>query len=250
MKPDRPTQAGYNESFLEITARNNRCVIMKMFQPNFWLAKRTVVRRRLTWPALVIGLAISVTLCVGALHTLHPVLAVNSPLDHCDVLVVEGWAPDYAVAVAADSFRRGETTRLFTTGIPIERGGMLVPWQNFANVAEATLVKLGVADERIIPVATPARRKDRTEASAESLKAAIEQTELSTSSPRRFNVLTLGPHARRTQLVYRRTFGKDWEIGIISVPSQEYDPEHWWRSSAGVKAVAGEALALVYTWFR
>jgi hypothetical protein len=33
---------------------------------------------------------------------------------------------------------------------------------------------------------------------------------------------------------------------VWAIPTTEYDPQHWWRSSSGVRTVIGEALAYAY----
>ena len=46
-----------------------------------------------------------------------------------------------------------------------------------------------------------------------------------------------------------KAFGPRISVGIISVPNPQYDPEHWWRSSEGVRDVLGESVAWVYARF-
>lgn len=66
---------------------------------------------------------------------------------------------------------------------------------------------------------------------------------------RSINVLTEDCHARRTQLLYERAFGKNVKIGIINVANPDYDPKYWWRYSDGVREVIGESIAYAYARF-
>ena len=66
---------------------------------------------------------------------------------------------------------------------------------------------------------------------------------------RTLNVATEGPHARRTWLLYEKAFGGDAKIGIIAMQTGAYDPQHWWRYSAGVREVLGETIAYIYARF-
>jgi hypothetical protein len=50
---------------------------------------------------------------------LHPFLAMNVPVD-AQILVVEGWLPNYALKAAAAEFNKGNYSVLVTTGGPIE----------------------------------------------------------------------------------------------------------------------------------
>ena len=66
---------------------------------------------------------------------------------------------------------------------------------------------------------------------------------------RSFNVLTLGVHARRSRLLFRKAFGSDLPIGVIAVQNREYDPVRWWSSSEGAKEVISEGVAYLYARF-
>jgi hypothetical protein len=68
-------------------------------------------------------------------------------------------------------------------------------------------------------------------------------------SVRGINVLTEEAHARRTRLLFQKAFGDEVKVGIISVPSPDYDSKHWWRYSEGVREVIGEGIAYIYARF-
>jgi hypothetical protein len=86
-------------------------------------------------------------------------------------------------------------------------------------------------------------RKDRTYHSALAAKEWLGQEGISTGT---IDVATLGPHARRSRLLFEKAFGNDMKVGIITLDDVEYDPAHWWRTSEGVREVVGEAIAYVY----
>jgi len=89
-------------------------------------------------------------------------------------------------------------------------------------------------------------RRDRTFASALALRewCASNRVELTA-----FNVVTLGPHARRSRLLNRKVFDSHVQIGVIAIPNSEYDAEHWWRYSEGVKETLSETAAYLYSRF-
>jgi uncharacterized SAM-binding protein YcdF (DUF218 family) len=68
-------------------------------------------------------------------------------------------------------------------------------------------------------------------------------------NPTTINVVTEGPHARRSRLLFQKALGNDLTVGIISLQSEEYDPQHWWRTSAGVRSVLSETIAYGYARF-
>ena len=64
-----------------------------------------------------------------------------------------------------------------------------------------------------------------------------------------FHLITEGAHGRRSRLLFQRALGSGVTVGVTSVPSSAYDPEHWWKFSAGVREVVGELLAYGYARF-
>jgi hypothetical protein len=46
--------------------------------------------------------------------------------------------------------------------------------------------------------------------------------------------------------MFRAVFKPETVVGIIATPPRDYDARRWWDSSAGFRAVTGEALAYAY----
>ena len=84
----------------------------------------------------------------------------------------------------------------------------------------------------------------RTRNAARAVKSWIST---STNTVSGINVYSLGVHARRTQLVYRRVLGSQADVGIISGTDLRYAADRWWASSEGLRVVLNEAFAYVYT---
>ncbi len=63
------------------------------------------------------------------------------------------------------------------------------------------------------------------------------------------NLMTMSDHSRRSRLLFRKALGRDYHVGIISIESQDYDPNRWWKSSEGVRTVVGEIIAYGYARF-
>ena len=68
---------------------------------------------------LVLAATLAAVVITGA-RALGPFLTTNDPLPG-GVLVIEGWAPDYAMEAAIAEFRRNHYDKLFVTGIPNTR---------------------------------------------------------------------------------------------------------------------------------
>lgn len=88
------------------------------------------------------------------------------PIKSAEVLVVEGWLPDYAIQQALTEFKNGSYNLVITTGGSIEKGNYLSEYKSFAEVSAATFEKLGLESEKVVAVPTPNVIKDRSYASA------------------------------------------------------------------------------------
>ena len=191
------------------------------------------------WLLLVFGLT---ALALIAMRVIGPFLAVTDSVPG-GVLVVEGWAPDYILEAAITEFKTNHYARLFVTGIPLQQGAPLSEYKNYAYIGAATLVKLGMNTNEVQAVPTGAIRRDRTYAMALSLKHWLREHDM---TPTKVNVMTGGPHARRSRLMFEKAMGKDVTVGVIAIPDKEYDERHWWHSSQGVRSVIDEAIAYAY----
>ncbi|NEN90154.1 MAG: hypothetical protein F6K48_15040 [Okeania sp. SIO3H1] len=192
---------------------------------------------------LILGLIIFlIAICC---FNIYSFLAVTSPIE-ADILIVEGWMSDYAVKLAIAEFHQGAYQKLITTGSPIGKGYYLSEYNNFAELTAATLIALGVDPDRVVAIPTPQVVKYRTAASAIAVKEWLATSNLKVDS---INIYTLGPHARRSWMIYRNVFSPDIQVGVIGLEPKGYNPNRWWESSAGMRTVVGEAIAYFYTRF-
>jgi hypothetical protein len=214
---------------------------MKPHRP-FW----GLLRRREcllpTWRGWLLLLLTGFLLATGAVRNAQSFLAVNDPVSG-GALVVEGWAPDYALEEVIAEFRRHHYTKLYVVGVPLEKGAPLSEYKTYAELGAATLLKLGLDRDSVQAVAAPAVRQDRTYASALVLKQWLLQHN---AMPAELNLISLGAHARRSRLLFEKAFGPDTRVGIIALENQDYDPAHWWKSSQGVRTVMDELIAYGY----
>jgi len=183
-----------------------------------------------------------VGLAVAVFFGLYPFLAVNRPVK-ADVLVVEGWVADYALAFTAREFHAGHYTRLYSTGGPLSKGSYLIKYKTFADLGALTLRALDLDSNAVVAVPAPESRLDRTYQSALALRKQLSE---SAQTVKAINVVTIGAHARRTRLIYQHAFGDGMAIGVIAVPHADYDCKRWWRFSAGWRDVVGESCGYVY----
>lgn len=205
-----------------------------------------VRRRSLPVPTLagwLVLLGLGSLVFLALLLGIYPFLAPSAPLGG-GLLVVEGWAGTPAYDETARRIASGAYTHAFSTGGPIEADSPCartdVTW---ANHAARNLRERGVPAAALTPVACPASPQDRTFLSAVALRDLLASRG---ESAERIDVVTLGPHGRRTRRLYRQAFGEGVSIGVVSVPSAEYDGSRWWRSSEGTRRVLVESIGLAW----
>ena len=206
--------------------------------------------RRERWSLSGRGRLVLVSLGVLAgylvFSNIHPFLAVTDRVN-TKILVVEGWIQRYAIRAAADEFNRGSYKWVYTTGGPEKgSGGYVNDYQTSASVGAEALKKTGIPEEVVQMAPSHVIDQERTYSSAIALRDWFGEHNIAMQS---MNVLTEDAHARRTQLLYQKAFGKNVLVGIIAVPNPDYDPRYWWRYSDGVREVTGESIAYIYARF-
>jgi uncharacterized SAM-binding protein YcdF (DUF218 family) len=187
----------------------------------------------------------SAVLLVGALYVkgVYPFLAMTNRVN-ADVLVVEGWVHEYTIRAAVDEFRSGSYGRVFATGGPVVgTGGYINDFYTSASVGADLLRKNGLANGSVQEVPSRVMDRDRTYGSAIALRNWLREHNVPVSG---INVITEDLHARRTRLLFQEALGDEVKVGVIGIPSPDYDAKHWWRYSDGVREVIGESIAYVY----
>jgi len=208
-----------------------------------------LIHRQEVWVLTVQGWLITLgcitTLMLFLLTHVHSFLAVNSPIK-ADVLVVEGWIPDYAIEQAMVEFKRGGYKKLITTGVPVEIGSYLAQYKNSAEISAATLRTLGFEQDKIVVVPAPNVIRNRTYASAVALRQWLASSD---SKIKSVNLYTFDVHTRRSWLIFKEALAPEIQVGVIAVKSYNYNPNQWWISSEGVRSIISEMIAYIYARF-
>ena len=179
------------------------------------------------------------------LRSIHPFLAVNDSKPG-GLLVVEGWLPDYALEHAVREFHSHQYQMIAVTGGPMEAGSPLSPYRTYAELGAATLLKMGMETNQVVAVPSPWVPQDRTYVSAVSLEIWLRNRNQGIPQ---LNLVSMGPHSRRSRLLFHKAFDSKLHVGIICVPVRDYDPRHWWKTSSGVRSVVDEIVGYLYARF-
>lgn len=194
-----------------------------------------------TWRGWLLAFALAAIAGFIGVRTVHVFLAPTHSVPG-GVLVVEGWLPDYCLEEAVAESRRNHYDALFVTGGLI---GPIVPGPRFtyADLGATKLEKLGATTPAPQAVPSQDAYRDRTYMSAITLRDWLKAHQL---HPTKVNLVSIGPHSRRSRLLFEEALGPDVEVGIIAAKDLRYDERHWWRSSEGFRSVVDELVAYAY----
>ncbi|MHC1725291.1 MAG: hypothetical protein AB9866_04635 [Syntrophobacteraceae bacterium] len=172
---------------------------------------------------------VSALVLLAFVVNIHPFLSISRPLN-ARLLVVEEWVSLKAFDCAALEFKSKDYSTLVVLG---DQRKWVVP----------ILKRAGVPESKIEVIKFEPARKDRTYTSAVALKNWMKTRGI---LGQEVNVVTMGPHARRSWLLFQKAFGDESEIGIIACEDMDYDPDRWWQTSDGFKNTITETIAYIY----
>jgi uncharacterized SAM-binding protein YcdF (DUF218 family) len=191
---------------------------------------------------LIVVLALAVTTVLG----IYPFLAITQRVN-ANVLVVEGWVHPYAIRASVEECNSHSYQRVFSTGGPVVgKGGYINDYQTSASVGADLLKGAGIPSELVQMVPSHVSGRDRTYSSAIALRDWLREHGIQVRS---LNIVTESAHARRTRLLFGKALGPEVSVGIIAVPSPDYDARRWWRYSEGVEEIVDETVAYTYAKF-
>lgn len=200
----------------------------------------------LSWKGWLFGFFTSICFFIFIFKNIYSFLAPTTRVD-TKTLVVEGWLGDYGLQLAAEEFKERNYDHIFVIGSPFTKARFFTKHQNTAQLGYETLVAMGIPAHNITPVIGPISLRNRTYHCALALKKHFEEKNLGINS---FNILSGGPHSRRSHLLFELAFNSKPKIGIIASESDEIENTHsWWSSSAGFRSVLGELIAYLYALF-
>lgn len=215
------------------------------------MKRPALLRRRSLWlptawgwlGGFVLAAAVALLLFEILLPRIYPFLAVDEPVGG-DLLVVEGWMGPEELRAVVPLVRAEGYRRIVTTGGRIPDWADRLGAASYAELARQLLVEQGLAPESVIALPAPDSAQDRTYLSAVRVRIwALEQD----APPGEIDVVSSGAHSRRTWRMFRLAFGDAAEIGIRCLRSPDFDPEVWWRTSAGARTVLSEGIGWLWS---
>jgi DUF218 domain len=212
----------------------------------FWHRRLRLVQRRTLWcPTLLGSFCVALFLAVPAVWWCFYGESFLSLTERrsAEVLVVEGWIGSDGVRAAATEFdQRGYKYVVVTGGFTTAKGWGQAGW-SYAEGADHELIRSGVPEERIIVAPSRNSESQRTYKSAVATYRALEARGI---HPKALNVFTLGPHAKRSRLVFAKVLGAGTEVGVVGWTPFNDQALPWWRSSDRAKELLTETAGYLY----
>lgn len=198
-----------------------------------------------TWIGNLLKLLVFLLLLFTITKSIHPFLAKTKTVES-KIMVVEGFIPDFAIQASMSIFMDDNYSLMIITGKKKLKGAYIDEYENDGLHSAATLARMGFDTTKIKVVAISGDiKKDRTYATAVAVNNWLKDNKKSIE----FNVVTIGCHARRSHLLFKKAMNKDAKAGIIAIKDIRYNPKKWWRSSMGFRSVFNETIAYFYALF-
>jgi uncharacterized SAM-binding protein YcdF (DUF218 family) len=213
---------------------------MKISTNTFFIKKQ---RWGFTNFGFITFLIIFTTITFVFFRNLNDFLAVCDQVN-AEILIVEGWVPDYVIESAVDYFIKRKSELIVSVGGPFQTGTELYEYENLAKFTYYRIVKAGVEESKIVAIEMNDIKKDRTYQSALAFRDWANKNGIIYN---RIQIYTLGTHARRSRLLFQKALGENVKVGVIGVPDKSYDSNSWWKYSNGFRSVCGETIAYLYT---
>ncbi len=205
-----------------------------------------LIKRKECWSLTSRGwLALLIIFCTSAYifsRTVYGFLSVHKPID-AQALVIESWIPDFAVVALLAEVDLEEYDLILAAGGRPLKGAYLSDYATTADQLAATLIAVGVDSQMINVIRDPAVTKDRTYSTAVEVDHWLKEYQPQVKT---LNVVTIGPHARRSRLLFDLALTTNVSVGVINLKDNSYSSRYWWKSSIGLKTVLGELLAYFY----
>lgn len=109
-----------------------------------------------------------------------------------------------------------------------------------AQLARSMLIKMGIDSAKVIAVEVDKFRINRTLSSALSFRKWIAASGMDLNG---INIISLGPHGRRTWMTYNKILDEKYRIGIISIAEENDKKLTGWRKSL---RTLRETLGIIY----
>jgi len=119
---------------------------------------------------------------------------------------------------------------------------IIFKYNSYAELAKNKLINIGIDAGSITAIPGERTAINRTLKSAKAFQVWLKESNLKVKG---INIVSLGSHAQRTWMVYRKVLGNQYKTGIISVS----DYENNLAEKYNIMTPLREILGIIYYWF-
>jgi len=185
----------------------------------------------------------SILLIFGFVKTIVPFLSAEETVD-ARIMVVEGYVPDYAYPDIIRIFYEDDYELIIASGTSFDQGFYIAGMKTAAELIRNSLINLGFDSTKVVAVPVPPDvYKDRTWHSAWYTFNYIRESLPDVES---VNIVSLGPHARRSKYLFEMVYEPEIRLGNIVMPHHSVKSGDWYKSSRGFRTVINETIAYLY----
>jgi uncharacterized SAM-binding protein YcdF (DUF218 family) len=200
----------------------------------------------LTWSGRIVIAVLLFILLVIYVRRIVPFLSEQQSVS-AKVMVIEGYVPDYAYPEIIKTFKTEKYEYIITSGTTYDQGFYISGVETAAGLIRNSLLALGFDSTKVIAVPVPSGVfKDRTYNSAVySYKYIREHW----PDIRAVNIVSQGPHARRSKYLFKLVYEPEIKVGNIVVNPVGINRYNWYKSSRGFKGIINETISYFYVLF-
>ena len=214
------------------------------------MLKIRLVKKRQRWSLTFYGwlllLVFLIALFVLFLKNIIGFLSFEETIE-AKVLVAEGYVPDYSFHKMIEIFDEGNYELIVASGTSFDQGYYLSEIKTSADLIARSLIFLGFDSTKLAVVPIPNRiHKNRTYTSALVTKEYLQKNH---PEIKKVNIMSLGPHSRRSNYLFEMAYEPEIEVGNIVVPHAAVDKYNWYKSSRGFRTVLDELIGFFYVKF-
>jgi len=147
-----------------------------------------------------------------------------------------------ALDQAFEEILSGPYKQIVTTGGPIDYWPGSIGPATFAERA-ADYLRSKRPKVTVIAVPAPSSSIHQTYLSGVMVREWARRSGITVKS---LDVFSAGTHARPSRPLYKLVFGPNVRVGVFAARNFTYDPNAWWHTTTGARAVLDEAIRLFW----
>ena len=206
-----------------------------------------IIRKRERWGLTIWGWLVLILFFIIAIiifvRGIIPFLTPEHTLDS-DIMIVEGYVPDYAFPFIIKTFNEKNYKLLITSGVSFDQGFYITGVKSAANLIYESMLKLGFDSTKMVLLPLPSGIfRDRTYNTALYIRKYFKDNNI---DAKQFNLISLGVHSRRSLCLYKMVFEPKIKVGNIVITDRVYNSTNWYKSSRGFRTVLNETIGYFY----